>query len=145
MPADSRAIDPASLLRMAGLRATPGRISLLNILAKEAEPLAVPQIEKRMRGALNHVTLYRALEALEKAGIVSRVNLEHDHAHFELAHGRPHHHHAVCRSCGLVEDIEVPHHASLEKEAMKETRGFASIERYSLEFFGTCRACAARA
>lgn len=142
MSMKATAIDPASLLREAGLRATPGRLELLSILAREPKPLAVHQIEKKMKGALNQVTLYRALEALEKAGIVSRVNLEHDHAHFELSVGRPHHHHAVCRACGLVEDIEVPHAALPQKEAAKQAKAFASIDRYSLEFFGLCRGCA---
>jgi Fe2+ or Zn2+ uptake regulation protein len=134
--------DHGSLLREAGLRATPGRIELLLLLSKESKPLAVHQIEKKMKGALNQVTLYRALEALEKAGIVSRVNLEHDHAHFELAVGRAHHHHAVCRACGLVEDIEVPHAAVPQREAAKQAKSFASIDRYSLEFFGLCHRCA---
>ena len=134
-------LDHASLLRDAGLRATPGRILLLETLEASREPLAVHQLEKRMEGALNHVTLYRALDALHAAGIVKRVNLEHDHAHFELVPGRAHHHHAVCRGCGLVEDIEVPHAPSPEQEAQKRAKGFARIDSYSLEFFGTCRSC----
>lgn len=138
MPKD---FDPASLLRAAGLRATEGRLKLLTLLAKEQKPLSVKKLEQRMKGALNHVTLYRALEALEQAGIVSRAYLDHDHAHYELMTGRAHHHHAVCRSCGLVEDVEVPH-AALEKEAAKKAEGFVRIDRYSLEFFGLCKACA---
>ena len=129
------------LLRDAGLRATPGRLALLAVLAKESKPLAMPQIEARMKGRLNQVTLYRALEALAASGIVARVNLEHDHAHYELVAGRPHHHHAVCSGCGRVEDIEVPH-ARLEEKAAAQAKGFASISRYSLEFFGLCRSCA---
>lgn len=134
--------DHASLLRDAGLRATPGRLELLSVLAKEKDPLTVQQLEKKLKGALNQVTLYRALDALHAAGIVNRVNLEHEHAHFELAAGRTHHHHAICRACGLIEDIEVPHATSPEQEAKKKTRSFARIESYSLEFFGICRSCA---
>ena len=129
------------LLRDAGLRATPGRLALLAVLTKESKPLTVPQIEARMKGRLNQVTLYRALEALAASGIVARVNLDHDHAHYELAAGRPHHHHAVCSDCGRVEDIEVPH-ARLTEKAAAGAKGFATISRYSLEFFGLCRSCA---
>lgn len=135
-------LDHAQLLREAGLRATPGRRALLRILEEETRPVTVQALEKRMKGALNHVTVYRALEALAASGIVTRVNLEHDHAHYELIAGRPHHHHAICRDCGLIEDIEVPHPPSPEKEAQKRTKTFAFIERYSLEFFGLCRSCA---
>jgi len=95
-----------------------------------------------MKGALNQVTLYRALEALREAGIVARVNLEHEHAHYELSAGRPHHHHAICRGCGHIEDIEMPHPASPESEAKRRAKGFARIDSHSLEFFGLCRDCA---
>lgn len=132
----------ASLLREAGLRATPGRISLLKLLEKEPKPLTVYQIEKKLGGIMNQVTVYRSLDALYKKQIVKRVNLEHDHAHFELAAGREHHHHAVCRDCGYIENIEIPHAPKPEKEAMKQTKAFSVLDTYSLEFFGLCEKCA---
>ena len=137
MPTTS--INPAALLREAGMRATPGRMALIEVLAKEAKPASVQQIERKLKGALNQVTLYRALDALAAAGIVSRVNLEHDHAHFELIAGRPHHHHAICRNCGHVADIDLPH----EHFPERRVPGFARIERYSLELFGICAKCSA--
>jgi Fe2+ or Zn2+ uptake regulation protein len=91
---------------------------------------------------MNQVTVYRSLDALYKAQIVKRVNLEHDHAHFELAAGREHHHHAVCRNCGYIENIEIPHAAKPELEALKQTKGFSMLDSYSLEFFGLCKKCA---
>lgn len=133
--------DFATLLRENGLRATPGRLALLTVLAKETRPRSVEDLLQALQGDMDKVTLYRALEALRDAGIVARVNLEHDHAHYELLVGRPHHHHAICRGCGHVEDIEVPHAPALEREAHKRTRGFSHIDRHSLEFFGLCRSC----
>lgn len=132
----------ADLLRQAGLRATPGRMLLLETLEGEPRPLTVYQIEKKLGGKMNQVTIYRSLDALYTAQIVKRVNLEHDHAHFELAAGREHHHHAVCRNCGHIENIEVPHTARPEQEALKRTESFASLDSYSLEFFGLCKKCA---
>ncbi len=135
-------MDHTALLRDAGLRATPGRIALLAVLERTSVPLTAAEIEKKLKGKLNQVTVYRALEALIASGIVRRVNLEHDHAHFELVHGREHHHHAVCRSCGKVEDIEVPHTARPEHEALKRATQFAALDSYALDFFGTCKSCA---
>lgn len=137
MKATRTKLDPAAVLRDADLKATPGRIALVVALAKERKPVSVQQIEKRLKGALNQVTLYRALEALAAAGIVSRVNLEHDHAHYELVVGRPHHHHAICKNCGHIADIELVH----EHFPKKRIPGFARIERYSLELFGVCSTC----
>lgn len=130
-------IDPALLLRNARLRATPGRIRLIELLRKEPKPIAVPQIERRLKGALNQVTLYRALDALREAGIVVRVDLGHDHAHYELVAGRHHHHHAICRKCGHVADIELKH----EDFPAAKVPGFVRIEHYSLELFGVCNRC----
>ncbi len=134
--------DFAPLLHGAGLRATEGRLALLALLAKERKPLSVRALEERMRGTLNQVTLYRALEALERADIVSRSYLAHDHAHYELVAGRPHHHHAICRGCGLVEDIIAPHNTSPEREARGAAKRFARIDAHATEFFGMCRSCA---
>ncbi|MDB5245108.1 MAG: putative Ferric uptake regulation protein [Parcubacteria group bacterium] len=132
----------ATLLRAAGLRATVGRMQLLHVLEKEPKPLTVYQIEKKLGGAMNQVTVYRSLDALYKAQIVKRVNLEHDHAHFELSMGREHHHHAVCRECGYLENIEISHARKPEQEAFKRTKGFSLLDTYSLEFFGVCKKCA---
>lgn len=133
--------DSAEALRSAGLRATPGRIQLLKTLSKETAPLTIEEIGTRIGGSLNEVTLYRALEALADAGVVSRADMQHGHAHYELSTGRKHHHHAVCKICGRVEDIEVTHAAEPEREALRRTKGFASIDAYALEFFGTCVRC----
>lgn len=137
MATKSTALDHPSLLRAAGLRVTDGRLALLALLASEREPRTVQELEQRMKGALNQVTLYRALDALHTAGIVARVNLEHEHAHYELVAGRPHHHHAVCRSCGFIEDIEIPH----DESAKKYTKQFARIDTHAIELFGICKRC----
>jgi Fur family ferric uptake transcriptional regulator len=51
-----------------------------------------------------------------------------------------HHHHLVCRGCGLTVEIEGP---AVETWARKTARehGFAEVE-HTLEIFGTCRSCA---
>jgi len=51
-----------------------------------------------------------------------------------------HHHHLVCRGCGLTVEIEGP---AVETWANKTARahGFAEIE-HTLEIFGTCQSCA---
>lgn len=135
--------DNAALLRNAGLRATPGRIHLMDTLARLSAPASIPDLKKRLGAAApNDVTLYRALDALVAADLVARADLQHGHAHYELAVGRKHHHHAVCTNCGVVEDIEVTHAPRPEREALRRARSFASIDAYAFEFFGMCVKCA---
>jgi Fur family ferric uptake transcriptional regulator len=135
-------VSSEDLLRAYGLRATTGRSTLLTMLSKEEKPLSVTAIKKKVGSSLDTVTVYRALESLESVGIVERVDLGHDHTHYEMVSGRRHHHHAVCRDCGLVEDIEVPHAKNPRREALAATKQFSTINRYSLSFFGLCKKCA---
>ena len=135
-------MDLPALLRENGLRATPGRIQILNTLSHEKHPLTVDRLKEKLPSGTDTVTVYRTLETLRSAGLVERTDLQHGHAHYELVPGRPHHHHAVCRTCGMIEDIEIPHPARPEKEAERVARKFAAIDAYALEFFGTCTSCA---
>lgn len=139
----SQKLDISSLLRDAGLRATPGRVRVLEVLASLAMPVRITELQKHLgKNTPDTVTLYRALDALVAAKLVTRADLQHGHAHYELAVGRSHHHHAVCTTCGKIEDIEVTHAPEPEREALKRAKGFASIDTYALEFFGTCATCA---
>ena len=135
-------MDFPALLREHNLRATPGRIQILEALSKEKHPVTVDRIRESLSEKLDTVTVYRTLESFEAARLVIRTDLQHGHAHYEIVSGRDHHHHAVCRSCGLIEDIEIPHPAKPEKEAERAATKFAAIDSYALEFFGTCTSCA---
>ena len=131
------------LLRTHGYRVTLGKLSLLETLAKSKRPLATQDIVHEMQGSLNQGTIYRALESLVNAGIVRRVDMQHAHAHYELAANRAHHHHLICKKCGRVEDIEQCDVTAIEKKVVKKSAAFASITEHSLEFFGLCKKCSA--
>ncbi len=138
------AVQPEALLKGLGSKITPGRVKILEVLGKEPKPLTIEELQKKVGKGINEVTLYRNLELLADAGIVERSDLRHGHAHYELVVGRPHHHHIVCTNCGYVEDIELPHPTVSTKEALKRSKGFASVKDYSLEFFGLCKKCRAK-
>jgi len=67
-------MNPPELLRKAGLRCTKARESLLALLIEATRPLSHQEIAD-LPGAqhLDRVTIYRALAALEEAGLVHRV------------------------------------------------------------------------
>lgn len=131
----------AAILRKSGYKATPGRLSLLLLLAKADHPLAIHEITEGSKGGLNQATIYRALETLCGVGIVRRVDMQHAHAHYELAEGAKHHHHLICKQCGRVEDVEHCDVAAIEQAVLKKSKAFASIQTHSLEFFGLCKKC----
>lgn len=90
----------ANALRQAGFRATYGRVALLAVLAQAKAPLSVEAIAGAVKGKLDLVNTYRALEALATARLVRRVDVGHQHMHYELAASESHHHHFVCEGCG---------------------------------------------
>jgi Fur family ferric uptake transcriptional regulator len=132
----------ADSLRNAGFRATAGKIAILTVLSGMSEPLSVSGILKKLKGKVDTVTVYRAVEDLSRAGLVRRVDLGHQHAHYEVVDSKGrHHHHLVCRMCGAVEDVEQCDPAHLEGAVLRKSKRFASIETHTMEFFGICREC----
>jgi len=127
------------VLRKQGFRATVGRIALLSVLKRSVRPIAVDKVVRDLHGKLDQANTYRALEAFVQKGLVRRVDLGKEYAHYELA-GGAHHHHVVCDSCGKVADVEVAEH-EMERAALRTTPDFMSIRTHSLEFFGMCKAC----
>lgn len=132
----------AALLRESGRKATPGRLLLLGVLANANHPLSTHEITTQLKERLNQATVYRALLSLTGVGIVKRVNMQHLHAHYELISKETHHHHIICKHCGLVEDVERCDTTHLEKLLLKKSKKFTTIHDHSLEFFGFCKKCA---
>ncbi|NBR46943.1 MAG: transcriptional repressor, partial [Verrucomicrobia bacterium] len=67
----------ADPLRQAGLKSTPGRRAVLDILAKSTSPLSPEQIHAKVGSEIcDRATIYRILESLGEAGLVQRLILE---------------------------------------------------------------------
>lgn len=128
-----------SFLRSARLKATPGRLALLEVLQKSKKPQGITKIMRALGKNMNRVTVYRALAAMEKAGLVRTVNLEHGHADYELA--LDDHHHLVCTRCGRIEDFDDCGLDKMARKVAKDSKDFARVDRHSLELFGLCKNC----
>jgi len=134
--------DFGALLRARGFKATPGRITLLRILQRRGRPLSLAQLAQTLGRRLNQATVYRALEALVAAGMLRKVDFQHAHSLYELVEGQRHHHHLLCRRCGLIEDITGCDERQLEQTILRRSRRFDAIESHAMEFFGRCKKCA---
>ncbi len=135
--------DEQYYLWSASLKATPGRMALLEALQDESKPISAEDLQAKLSKKLNRATMYRTLEDLVMAGLIRRIDVSRDHALYEISIGRKHHHHAVCTSCGHIEDIFGCHSQELMKEARQSTKEFANLGDHSLEFFGMCIKCEA--
>lgn len=134
--------DHPTLLRDAGLKATPARLAVLNLLSMAKKPLSINDIKQDLKrhSSIDQATIYRIIKALEKKGLIKQVDFQHGHAHYELR-THDHHHHVVCENCGKVADISKCDTTDIEKQALKIS-GFSKINDHSLELFGLCNKCA---
>lgn len=101
--------DLRGLLHARGLRATPSRLAVLELLRESAnsQPLSHADITERLTaGAWDPATLYRNLTDLVDAHLLRRTDVGDHVWRFELldaAHDAASHPHFVCTECGIVE------------------------------------------
>lgn len=129
------------LLRTQGLRVTQGRIAVLEVLERlphaDAETVHRALVE---RGSATSVqSVHNVLGDLTAAGIVRRFEPERSAARYERRID-DNHHHAVCASCGRVDDVDcvVGEAPCLHAEA---PAGF-TVQAADVTFVGTCADCA---
>ncbi|MEK7122314.1 MAG: Fur family transcriptional regulator [Patescibacteria group bacterium] len=132
----------SALLRERGLKSTPARTGILDVLNRVQKPLTVEQIgEKLKKLSLDTVTLYRAVKQLTDAGLLRHVDFHHGHAHYELKDVKSDHHHIVCTECHTVEDFTGCDFSDLAKHALAQTKSFRTVVEHSVELFGICKKC----
>jgi Fur family ferric uptake transcriptional regulator len=139
MPA-SQAPATAEELRGAGLRVTAVRVALLETV-RNGDHLGVDAIAAGVRGRVGHVSLqavYDALHALTAAGLIRRLEPAGSPARFEGRVG-DNHHHVVCRSCGVLADVDC---AVGEAPCLtaSDDHGY-TIGEAEVIYWGLCPAC----
>jgi Fur family ferric uptake transcriptional regulator len=137
---DSPPPAPAEELRRAGLRVTAARIALLETV-RDGDHLGVEAIAAGVRGRIGHISLqavYDALHALTEVRLLRRIEPAGGPPRFEGRVG-DNHHHVVCRSCGVVADVDC---AVGEAPCLtaSDDHGFA-IDEADVTYWGLCPAC----
>jgi Fe2+ or Zn2+ uptake regulation protein len=130
----------AEELRGAGLRVTAARVALLETV-RNGGHLGVEAIASGVRDRVGHISLqavYEALHALAAAGLVRRIEPAGSPAQFEGRVG-DNHHHLVCRSCGVVADVDCAVGEAPCLTASSD-HGFA-IDEAQVIFWGLCPGC----
>lgn len=92
--------------------------------------------------ALPLSTIYRSLEALEEAGVVSHTHLDHRSPTYHLA-DHADHLHLVCGGCGAVIQAAVSAADSFEGNLLTRHGFVADVKHMAIH--GRCKACAALA
>ncbi len=85
-------------------------------------------------------TVYRTLNALADEGNVDALTREGENLYRACSPG--HHHHIICRECGLTREIEASAVEAWAKAVAVE-HGYADPQ-HIVDIFGTCGACQPR-
>jgi Fur family transcriptional regulator, stress-responsive regulator len=130
----------AEELRGAGLRVTAVRVALLETV-RGGDHLHVEGVAGGVRARVGHVSLqavYEALHALTAAGLIRRIEPAGGPPRFEGRVG-DNHHHLVCRSCGVVADVDC---AVGEAPCLtpSDDRGFI-LNEAEVIYWGLCADC----
>ncbi|MCL2149660.1 MAG: transcriptional repressor [Dehalococcoidia bacterium] len=124
-----------------GLKATQQRLAVL-AAAAHADGYFTPQglyeTLKNQCAAVGLTTVYRALEALERAGLICRIESTRDERLYAYC-SRVHHHHIICDGCAQVVELDDCALPGLARQLERET-GFI-IRSHTLEFHGLCCTC----
>jgi Fur family ferric uptake transcriptional regulator len=130
------------LLRGSGLRVTRPRLAVLEVL-RDHPHADTESVIARVRddlGRVSHQAVYDVLRALTDAGLLRRIQPAGSVARYEVRVG-DNHHHLVCRTCGVITDVEC---AVGEAPCLTaaDDHGFV-IDQAEVVYWGTCPECAA--
>lgn len=129
------------MLRGAALRVTRPRVAVMT--AVHAHPHAdtdsIIGAVRRDLSDVSHQAVYDVLRVLTAAGLVRRIQPSGSVARYESRVG-DNHHHVVCRSCGVVADVDC---AVGETPCLiaSDDRGFL-IDEAEVIYWGVCSDCA---
>jgi Fe2+ or Zn2+ uptake regulation protein len=127
-------------LRERGLRVTPQRLAIAAVLREIGGHVTAEQLRARLDERMPGVslpTVYATLDILEELGYVRRVAAAGGATVFDARTDA--HHHAVCRRCGAIIDLDAPLTPRRLLEAAG-SRGFLADETQVL-VLGLCAGC----
>jgi Fur family ferric uptake transcriptional regulator len=136
----------AAALADAGHRASAPRREVIDAVATLGCSVTAREIADLLRERGSKVGLasvYRALELLDRHGLVQRFDVGEGTARYEPANpSGEHHHHIVCDSCGTVEPFEDP---GLERaiDGLAGKTDF-TVAAHDVTLHGECPACQER-
>jgi len=132
-------------LHTRGLRLTPQRVLIMEIMRQAEEHLDAESIWRRAldRGeSINLATVYRNLRTLEDVGLIQKSFLGEGQkrAYYEIV-DKLEHYHFACTRCGTVLELE----SDKVQQACRELECKSGIRIHTihLKFEGLCPRCAA--
>lgn len=139
--------DLSKILKSKQLKATKGRIAVLELFLNANSALSHTDIEQRFKDDaidIDRVTIYRILDCFVENRILHKVSSEKAIQLFALStdeteqENHQDHAHFICNSCELVECVELLE--MIQTQLSQNKQGYA-ISSYDLTLHGVCKHC----
>ena len=133
----------ALALKKAGMKATPKRLAILEMLDGSSAYASPEELWRGLRDRFDSLglpTVYRNLEELAASGVISKVIHPNRQLYYYFCRNSEHHHHFVCLTCRKVEDVPSCGIEALEREVSLRNGG--RVLSHILQLNGLCGACA---
>jgi Fur family transcriptional regulator, stress-responsive regulator len=129
------------MLRRVALRVTRPRLAVLSAVHEQphADTDSIIRAVRAELGEVSHQAVYDVLRALTAAGLVRRIQPRDSVARYEARVG-DNHHHAVCRSCGVIADVDCAV-GDIPCLTASDDHGFV-IDEAEVIYWGLCPECA---
>ena len=128
------------MLRKASLHVTRPRLAVLAAVHDHphADTHSIVGLAREELGRVSPQAVYDVLRALTDAGLVRRIHPQGSVARYESRVG-DNHHHVVCRSCGVMADVDCAVGAA-PCLTPSDDHGFA-IDEAEVIYWGLCPEC----
>jgi Fur family ferric uptake transcriptional regulator len=132
-------------VRARGLRATPSRLAVLDIVRATEAPVSHGEVADRLASqAWDRATIYRNLTDLAEVGLLRRTDVGDHVWRFEaIEHEASAHPHFVCTECGTVECLPEIELTLRRPEPSRRVRAPRAVKQRQVEVHvrGLCDAC----
>jgi Fur family ferric uptake transcriptional regulator len=135
--------DLEQMLRGSDLRVTRPRLAVLTAVHEHphADTDTILSAAREQLGEVSTQAVYDVLRALTTAGLVRRIEPAGSVARYE-SRVADNHHHVVCRSCGVIADVDCAV-GDVPCLTASDDQGFV-IDEAEVTYWGLCPDCSAR-
>ncbi len=127
--------------RQTGLKITPQRISIFNLLKDDREHPSAEDIYKRVlkiHPSISFTTVYKTLQTLRDMDEIRELSINPERVHYDPA--TDDHIHTFCTVCRNIEDFMPDHSCRYLELARSEINGFR-VQRAEVYLTGICEDC----
>lgn len=128
------------LLKSKGLKVTPQRLAIFNILSNTTCHPSAETIYKALQEThptMSLATVYKTLDSFKKNGLVQELNVGEDSFRYDCTISS--HPHIICVECRSVSDMESQTLQNIREKVSEETKFQLLSEQ--LYFYGVCPDC----